>query len=117
MHELLELATRHGLSVVFLATLAARLGAPVPASAVLVVAGGLIAAGELSLAAVLAVGVLANAPALRDYHLLPSVRGDLLATLGRHAVARGEFERAAALARNEREAECLRRRAAALATD
>ncbi|MBS0455272.1 MAG: VTT domain-containing protein [Proteobacteria bacterium] len=60
MHELLELATRHGVSVVFLATLAARLGAPVPASAVLVVAGGLIAAGELSLAAVLAVAVLAN---------------------------------------------------------
>jgi len=60
MHELLELATQHGVSVVFLATLAARLGAPVPASAVLVVAGGLIAAGELSLAAVLAVAVLAN---------------------------------------------------------
>lgn len=54
------MATRHGVSVVFLATLAARLGAPVPASAVLVVAGGLIAAGELSLAAVLAVAVLAN---------------------------------------------------------
>lgn len=60
MHELLDLATRHGVSVVFLATLAARLGAPVPASAVLVVAGGLVAAGELSLAAVLAVAVLAN---------------------------------------------------------
>ncbi|SFN08070.1 membrane protein DedA, SNARE-associated domain [Variovorax sp. OV329] len=51
---------RHGVTVVFLATLAARLGAPVPASAVLVVAGGLIAAGQLSLPAVLAVGVLAN---------------------------------------------------------
>lgn len=60
MQELLELATRHGVSVVFLATLAARLGAPVPASAVLVVAGGLVAAHELSLAAVLAVAVLAN---------------------------------------------------------
>jgi len=60
MHDLLELATRHGVSVVFLATLAARLGAPVPASAVLVVAGGLIATGQLSLVAVLAVGVLAN---------------------------------------------------------
>jgi len=64
-----------------------------------------------------AVDALANAPALRDYHLLPSVRGDLLAKLGRLAEARGEFERAAALARNEREAEFLRRRAAALATD
>ena len=60
MQELLELATRHGVTVVFLATLAARLGAPVPASAVLVVAGGLVAAGELSLAAVLGVAVLAN---------------------------------------------------------
>jgi len=60
MHDLLDLATRHGVAVVFLATLAARLGAPVPASAVLVVAGGLVAAGELSLAAVLAVAVLAN---------------------------------------------------------
>lgn len=60
MQELLELATRHGVSVVFLATLAARLGAPVPASAVLVVAGGLIAAGQLSLAAVLSVAVVAN---------------------------------------------------------
>ncbi|HSV60505.1 MAG TPA: VTT domain-containing protein [Variovorax sp.] len=60
MQELLELATRHGVAVVFLATLAARLGAPVPASAVLVVAGGLVAAGDLSLVAVLGVAVLAN---------------------------------------------------------
>ena len=60
MHDLLDLATRHGVAVVFFATRAARLGAPVPASAVLVVAGGLVAAGELSLAAVLGVAVLAN---------------------------------------------------------
>jgi predicted RNA polymerase sigma factor len=43
--------------------------------------------------------------------LLPSVRGDLLARLGRGAEARAEFERAAALARNERERELLRARA------
>ncbi|SNX63410.1 RNA polymerase ECF family sigma subunit [Streptomyces sp. TLI_55] len=48
---------------------------------------------------------------LRDYHLLPSVRGDLLVRLGRTAEAAAEFERAAALARNERERELLLRRA------
>jgi predicted RNA polymerase sigma factor len=51
-------------------------------------------------------------PALRDYHLLPSVRGDLLSRLGRTAEARAEFERAASLTRNERERELLSRRAA-----
>ena len=49
------------------------------------------------------VDALAAEPALKDYHLLPSVRGDLLARLGRTAEARAEFERAAALTRNERE--------------
>ncbi|MGW7671639.1 RNA polymerase sigma factor [Streptomyces sp. NPDC054775] len=54
---------------------------------------------------------LAGEPALRGYHLLPSVRGDLLARLGRTSEARAEFERAASLARNERERELLRARA------
>ncbi|MGW3141225.1 RNA polymerase sigma factor [Streptomyces sp. NPDC001139] len=58
------------------------------------------------------VDTLAAEPALRDYHLLPSVRGDLLARLGRTAEAREEFLRAADLARNERERELLRGRAA-----
>ncbi|MGQ4387614.1 RNA polymerase sigma factor [Streptomyces sp. SAS_270] len=57
------------------------------------------------------VDALAAEPALRDYHLLPSVRGDLLARLGRTAEARAEFERAASLARNERERELLLARA------
>jgi len=57
---------------------------------------------------------LVDAPALRDYHLLPSVRGELLSRLGRHREARVEFERAASLARNEREASLLRARAAAI---
>ncbi|MEV5980030.1 sigma-70 family RNA polymerase sigma factor [Streptomyces sp. NPDC052114] len=57
------------------------------------------------------VDALAAEPALKDYHLLPSVRGDLLTRLGRRAEARAEFERAAALARNERERELLRARA------
>lgn len=54
---------------------------------------------------------LADEPALRDYHLLPSVRGDLLAKLGRHAEARAAFERAAAMATNARERELLLQRA------
>jgi len=56
---------------------------------------------------------LAVRPELRDYHLLPSVRGDLLARLGRHEEARTEFERAASLARNARERAVLLGRAAA----
>nr|WP_093470423.1 RNA polymerase sigma factor [Streptomyces melanosporofaciens] len=49
------------------------------------------------------VEALAEEPALRDYHLLPSVRGDLLERLGRHEEARAEFARAADLTRNARE--------------
>lgn len=49
---------------------------------------------------------------LENYHLLPSVRGDLLAKAGRNEEARAEFERAATLTRNEREREFLLRRAA-----
>jgi len=55
---------------------------------------------------------LTSEPTLRGYHLLPSVRGDLLAKLGRFEEARAEFTRAAALARNEREREMLAGRAA-----
>ncbi|MFC9685283.1 RNA polymerase sigma factor [Streptomyces sp. NPDC056948] len=58
------------------------------------------------------VDALTDDPALRDYHLLPSVRADLLSRLGRTAEARAEFERAASLTRNERERELLLRRAA-----
>ncbi|MFC9613098.1 RNA polymerase sigma factor [Streptomyces sp. NPDC056938] len=57
------------------------------------------------------VDALAGEPALRDYHLLPSVRGDLLDRLGRCEEARAEFERAASLTRNERERELLLARA------
>jgi len=57
---------------------------------------------------------LLDVPALRNYHLLPSVRGDLLAKLGRHAEAQAEFERAAGLTQNERERAVLESRAAAL---
>jgi RNA polymerase sigma factor (sigma-70 family) len=54
---------------------------------------------------------LADEPALRGYHLLPSVRGDVLLRLGRLAEARNEFERAADLCDNERERELLLSRA------
>jgi len=50
-------------------------------------------------------------PSLRHYHLLPSVRGDLLAKLGRQVEARAEFRRAAAMTRNERERAMLLARA------
>ncbi len=56
---------------------------------------------------------LADEPALRGYHLLPSVRGDVLMRLGRLAEAGEEFERAAELCENVRERELLLSRAAA----
>jgi RNA polymerase sigma factor (sigma-70 family) len=59
---------------------------------------------------------LLHEPALKAYHLLPSVRGDLLHKLGRYEEARTQFEAAAALAGNRREQDLLRRRAA-LAAD
>ena len=57
------------------------------------------------------VEALKEDPALRDYHLLPSVRGDLLKKLGRLSEARTEFERAAAMTRNDRERNLLLERA------
>jgi RNA polymerase sigma factor (sigma-70 family) len=55
---------------------------------------------------------LVNEPALKDYHLLPNVRGDLLYKLGRYDEARAAFEAAAGLAGNKREQDFLKRRAA-----
>jgi RNA polymerase sigma-70 factor, ECF subfamily len=60
------------------------------------------------------VDALRDEPTLRGYHLLPSVRADLLAKLGRTDEARAELKRAAELTRNERERAMLRERAAAL---
>ena len=59
---------------------------------------------------------LTSEPSLRNYHLLPSVRGDLLRKLGRLDEARAEFERAAALTRNTRERDLLLERARACAS-
>lgn len=60
---------------------------------------------------------IADAPVLKGYHLLPSVRGDFLARLGRKGEARAEFERAAELTRNQRERALLLDRAAACAAE
>jgi RNA polymerase sigma factor (sigma-70 family) len=59
------------------------------------------------------VETLLDEPSLRNYHLLPSVRGDLLDKLGRHAEARAEFRRAAGMTQNERERTLLLARAGA----
>ena len=61
------------------------------------------------------VDALVSEPTLKSYHLLPAVRGDLLAKLGRGAEARVQFERAASLTRNARERKLLLGRAAACA--
>jgi RNA polymerase sigma factor (sigma-70 family) len=61
------------------------------------------------------VDALTSEPSLKSYHLLPSVRGDLLRKLGRVDEARAEFERAAALTRNARERELMLERARACA--
>jgi RNA polymerase sigma factor (sigma-70 family) len=63
------------------------------------------------------VDALVSEPSLRHYHLLPSVRGDLLAKLGRFEEARQEFDRAASLTRNSRERELLGERARACADE
>jgi predicted RNA polymerase sigma factor len=61
------------------------------------------------------VDTLRAEPSLKHYHLLPSVRADLLTRLGRFDEAESEFERAAALTRNARERELLLERARACA--
>lgn len=58
---------------------------------------------------------IANESSMKAYHLLPSVRGDLLAKLGRKEEARSELERAAAMTRNSRERQLLLARAAEIA--
>jgi len=61
------------------------------------------------------VDTLTNEPSLKNYHLLPSVRGDFLIKLGRFDEARAELERAASLTRNEQERKLLLARAAGVA--
>jgi RNA polymerase sigma-70 factor, ECF subfamily len=75
--------------------------------------GVAVAMAEGPAAGLAIVDALTKQPLLANYHLLPSVRGDLLQKLGRQAEAAAEFERAASLTKNEREREVLLGRAAA----
>ncbi|WNO72860.1 RNA polymerase sigma factor [Streptomyces sp. AM8-1-1] len=95
-----------------IASLYGRLAALVPSPVVELNRAVAISMAEGPAAGLALVDALAGEPALKDYHLLPSVRGDLLERLGRGAQARTEFERAASLTRNERERELLLERAA-----
>ncbi|MBO1335073.1 RNA polymerase sigma factor [Streptomyces sp. VRA16 Mangrove soil] len=90
-----------------IATLYALLAARAPSPVVELNRAVAVAMAEGPEAGLAIVDALAGEPALRDYHLLPSVRGDLLERLGRTAEAREEFARAAALTSNEREREYL----------
>ena len=68
-------------------------------------------------AALLIVDTIRGDPALKNYHRLPSVRGDLLFKIGRFAEARADFERAASLMQNSRERTLLLNRASACARE
>ncbi|MFF9176837.1 RNA polymerase sigma factor [Streptomyces sp. NPDC014793] len=95
-----------------IATLYALLAARAPSPVVELNRAVAVSRAEGPAEALALVDALAGEPALRDYHLLPSVRADLLSRLGRTAEARAEFERAASLTRNARERALLLRRAA-----
>ncbi|MBD9723135.1 RNA polymerase sigma factor [Streptomyces caniscabiei] len=86
-----------------IATLYGLLAARAPSPVVELNRAVAVSMAEGPAAALEIVDALATEPALRDYHLLPSVRGDLLHRLGRTEEARAEFLRAADLTRNERE--------------
>ncbi|HEX5961744.1 MAG TPA: RNA polymerase sigma factor [Rhodanobacteraceae bacterium] len=96
-----------------IASLYARLVAVAPSPVVELNRAVAVAMAEGPEAGLHLVDALQEERALAGYHLLPSVRGDLLFKLGRPGEARVEFERAAAMASNTREAELLRQRAAA----
>jgi len=94
-----------------IAALYATLAARVPSPVVELNRAVAVAMADGPQAGLVLVDALVDEPALQRYHLLPSVRGDLLARLGRHAEARVAFEHAASLARNAREQALLRQRA------
>ncbi|MFF3213085.1 RNA polymerase sigma factor [Streptomyces sp. NPDC002886] len=97
-----------------IATLYGRLVLLIPSPVIELNRAVAVSMAEGPAAALPLVDALTAEPALRSYHLLPSVRGDLLERLGRPAEARAEFERAASLTRNAREQALLRARAARL---
>ncbi|MCM1970302.1 MULTISPECIES: RNA polymerase sigma factor [Streptomyces] len=94
-----------------IATLYALLAARAPSPVVELNRAVAVSMTEGPVPALAMVDALGDDPALRDYHLLPSVRADLLRRLGRTEEARSELVRAAALTRNAREREMLLRRA------
>jgi RNA polymerase sigma factor (sigma-70 family) len=96
-----------------IAALYARLGAVAPSPVVELNRAVAVSMAEGPQAGLALVDCLRHQHALARYHLLPSVRGDLLFKLGRRDEARREFERAAVLTDNAREAALLRSRAAA----
>ncbi|GAA2602500.1 sigma-70 family RNA polymerase sigma factor [Actinomadura fulvescens] len=95
-----------------IAALYARLVALTPSPVVELNRAVAVSMAEGPAAALEIVDAVADAPAMKNYHLLPSVRGDLLERLGRLDEAAAEYARAASLTRNEREKELLLRRAA-----
>ncbi|MFC5799557.1 RNA polymerase sigma factor [Streptomyces formicae] len=97
-----------------IAALYARLAAVAPSPVVELNRAVAVSMTEGPAVALALVDRVAAEPALKDYHLLPSVRGDLLARLGRTSEARAEFAQAASLARNARERELLLTKAAEL---
>ncbi|MEU0658207.1 RNA polymerase sigma factor [Streptomyces lavendulocolor] len=100
-----------------IAVLYGRLAAVAPSPVVELNRAVAVSMADGPAAGLMIVDALAAEPALKDYHLLPSVRGDLLARLGRDDEARAELERAASLARNARERALLLARAGELASD
>ncbi|MGI5481189.1 RNA polymerase sigma factor [Streptomyces lavendofoliae] len=98
-----------------IAALYGRLAAVAPSPVVELNRAVAVSMAEGPAAGLAIVDGLAGEPALKDYHLLPSVRGDLLVRLGRANEARAAFERAASLARNARERDLLLSRARASA--
>jgi RNA polymerase sigma factor (sigma-70 family) len=94
-----------------IASLYAELAAVAPSPVVELNRAVAVSMAEGPAAGLALVDTLAAEPALADYHLLPSVRGELLRKLGRLAEARGEFERAARLTSNARERELVLERA------
>ncbi len=95
-----------------IAALYSRLVALIPSPVVALNRAVAVSMADGPAAALVLVDALVDEPALQGYHLLPSVRGDLLARLGRHDEAGAEFRRAATLTRNARERDLLLDRAA-----
>lgn len=94
-----------------IAALYGALGALTPSPVIELNRAVAVSMAEGPAAGLVLVDALASAPALKNYHLLPSVRADFLVKLGRHGEAQAEFTRAAGMTRNRRERDLLLGRA------